>query len=188
MSGGFNLSEWALKRRTLVLYAMLLTALLGLFGYRQLGQSEDPPFTFKVMVVQTFWPGATAEQVQREVTDRIERKLQETPDVDFLQSYSKPGESMIFFNIKDSAPASAVPDTWYQVRKKVGDIAGAAAPGRGRAVLQRRVRRRLHQHLCPGRGRLQRRGTEGLRRYRCARCCCGCRTWPRWITSGNRPR
>jgi len=122
MSGGFNLSEWALKHRTLVLYAMLVTALLGLLGYSHLGQSEDPPFTFKVMVIKTEWPGATAEQVQREVTDRIERKLQETPNVDFLQSYSKPGESMIFFNIKDSAPASAVPGTWYQVRKKVGDI------------------------------------------------------------------
>src|SRR5579859_715697 len=125
----FNLSEWALKHRTLVLYGMLVTALLGLMGYSHLGQSEDPPFTFKVMVIQTQWPGATAEQVQREVTDRIERKLQETPDVDFLQSYSKPGQSMIFFNIKDSAPASAVPDTWYQVRKKVGDIAGQLPQG-----------------------------------------------------------
>ncbi|MGE5625466.1 MAG: efflux RND transporter permease subunit [Bacillota bacterium] len=129
MTGGFNLSEWALRHRTLVLFAMLMTALLGLFAYGRLGQSEDPPFTFKVMVIQTFWPGATTEQVQREVTDRIERKLQETPDVDFLQSYSKPGESMIFFNIKDSAPASAVPGTWYQVRKKVGDMAGQLPQG-----------------------------------------------------------
>ncbi len=129
MSGRFNLSEWALKHRTLVLFAMLMTAALGLFAYGQLGQSEDPPFTFKVVVVQTFWPGATTEQVQREVTDRIERKLQETPDVDFLQSYSKPGESMIFFNIKDSAPASAVPGTWYQIRKKVGDMAGQLPQG-----------------------------------------------------------
>ncbi|HEV2212238.1 MAG TPA: efflux RND transporter permease subunit, partial [Gammaproteobacteria bacterium] len=129
MLGRFNLSEWALRHRSLVLYAMIVTALLGLLGYTHLGQSEDPPFTFKVMVIQTEWPGATAEQVQREVTDRIERKLQETPNVDFLQSYSKPGESMIFFNIKDSAPASAVPDTWYQVRKKVGDIAGQLPQG-----------------------------------------------------------
>ena len=119
---GFNLSEWALKHRSLVLYAIIVTALLGLQGFKNLGQSEDPPFTFKVMVVKTLWPGATAEQVQRELTDRIERKLQETPNVDFLQSYSKPGESMIFFNIKESAPASAVPDTWYQVRKKIGDL------------------------------------------------------------------
>ena len=129
IGGDFNLSEWALKHRTLVLYGIIITALLGLYGYNQLGQSEDPPFTFKVMVVQTLWPGATAQQVQREVTDRIERKLQETPDVDFLQSYSKPGESMIFFNIKDSAPASQVPGTWYQVRKKVGDIAGQLPQG-----------------------------------------------------------
>lgn len=129
MNGGFNLSEWALKHRTLVLFAMIMTALLGVFAYGQLGQSEDPPFTFKVMVIQTLWPGATTEQVQREVTDRIERKLQETPDVDFLQSYSKPGESMIFFNIKDSAPASAVPGTWYQIRKKVGDMAGQLPQG-----------------------------------------------------------
>ena len=129
MGGRFNLSEWALRHRSLVLYAMLVTALLGLLGFNRLGRSEDPPFTFKVMVIQTYWPGATAEQVQREISDRLERKLQETPGVDFLQSYSKPGESMIFFNIKDSAPASAVPDTWYQVRKKVGDIAGQLPQG-----------------------------------------------------------
>jgi multidrug efflux pump len=129
MSGHFNLSEWALRHRTLVLYVMLVTALAGVFGFSHLGESSDPPFTFKVMVIQTLWPGATARQVELEVTDRIERKLQETPNIDFLQSYSKRGESMIFFNIKDSAPASAVPDTWYQVRKKVGDIAGHLPAG-----------------------------------------------------------
>jgi multidrug efflux pump subunit AcrB len=75
------------------------------------------------MVIRTVWPGATARQVQEEVTDRIARKLQETPDVDFLRSYSRPGESTLFFTIKDSAPPAQVPDTWYQVRKKVGDIA-----------------------------------------------------------------
>src|SRR6185437_2392006 len=95
------LSEWALRHRSLVLYAMVVTAILGAFGFSRLGESEDPPFTFKVMVIQTLWPGASAQQVEREVTDRIERKLQETPNVDFLQSYSRPGESMIFFNIKD---------------------------------------------------------------------------------------
>jgi multidrug efflux pump subunit AcrB len=129
MSGGFNLSEWALRHRTLVLYAMVVTAILGVLGFSRLGESEDPPFTFKVMVIQTLWPGASAQQVQREITDRIERQLQETPNVDFLQSYSKPGESMIFFNIKDSAPAGAVPPTWYQVRKRVGDMAGELPQG-----------------------------------------------------------
>ena len=129
MSGGFNLSEWALRHRSLVLYAMVVTAILGVFGFSHLGESEDPPFTFKVMVIQTLWPGASAQQVEREVTDRIERKLQETPNVDFLQSYSRPGESMIFFNIRDSAPAGDVPPTWYQVRKRVGDIASELPKG-----------------------------------------------------------
>ncbi|HEV2270074.1 MAG TPA: efflux RND transporter permease subunit [Steroidobacteraceae bacterium] len=126
---GFNLSEWALKHRSLVLYAMIVTAILGVLGFSHLGESEDPPFTFKVMVIQTLWPGASAQQVEREVTDRIERKLQETPNVDFLQSYSRPGESMIFFNIKDSAPAGAVPPTWYQVRKRVDDMANELPQG-----------------------------------------------------------
>jgi len=129
MSGRFNLSEWALRHRSLVLYAMVVTAILGAFGFSRLGESEDPPFTFKVMVIQTLWPGASAQQVEREVTDRIERKLQETPNVDFLQSYSRPGESMIFFNIKDSAPAGDVPPTWYQVRKRVGDMANDLPQG-----------------------------------------------------------
>ncbi len=129
MSGRFNLSEWALRHRSLVLYAMVVTAILGVLGFSRLGESEDPPFTFKVMVIQTLWPGASARQVEREVTDRIERKLQEAPNVDFLQSYSRPGESMIFFNIKDSAPAGVVPGTWYQVRKRVGDMAGELPQG-----------------------------------------------------------
>ena len=129
MSGSFNLSEWALRHRSLVLYAMIVTAILGVLGFTHLGESEDPPFTFKLMVIQTLWPGASAQQVQREVTDRIERQLQETPNVDFLQSYSKPGQSMIFFNIKDSAPAGVVPTTWYQVRKRVGDMANELPQG-----------------------------------------------------------
>ncbi|HTC27153.1 efflux RND transporter permease subunit [Dyella sp.] len=120
--GRFNLSAWALRHQSLVFFLMGMIALFGLLSYKHLSQSEDPPFTFKVMVIQTFWPGASAQQVQEEVTDRISRKLQETPAIDFLRSYSRPGESLIFFNIKDSAPSSIVPDTWYQVRKKVGDI------------------------------------------------------------------
>ncbi|MBV8804569.1 MAG: efflux RND transporter permease subunit, partial [Sinobacteraceae bacterium] len=119
----FNLSSWTLRHQSLVTFLLVLLTLLGVLSYSRLAQSEDPPFTFKVMVVRTFWPGATARQVQDEVTDRIARKLQETPDVDFLRSYSRPGESTLFFNIKDSAPPSKVSDTWYQVRKKVGDIA-----------------------------------------------------------------
>jgi multidrug efflux pump len=122
MSEGFNLSSWTLRHQALVIFVLALVTLFGVISYGRLAQSEDPPFTFKVMVIRTLWPGATARQVQEEVTDRIARKLQETPDVDFLRSYSRPGESTLFFTIKDAAPPSQVPDTWYQVRKKVGDI------------------------------------------------------------------
>jgi multidrug efflux pump len=119
----FNLSTWALRHRALVLYGVLVTAIAGAVSYTQLGQSEDPPFTFKAMVVTAHWPGATAEEVERQVTDRIERKLQELSHrLEFTRSYSKPGESFVFVMMKDSAPAAVVPDTWYQVRKKVGDI------------------------------------------------------------------
>ena len=104
---GFNLSSWALRHQAFVVFVLVLLTLFGIKSYSRLAQSEDPPFTFKVMVIQTFWPGATARQVQEQVTDRIARKLQETPDVDFLRSYSRPGESMIFFTIKDAAPAGA---------------------------------------------------------------------------------
>jgi len=125
----FNLSSWALRHRALVLYAMIVIAVLGIVSYTHLSQSEDPPFTFKVMVIQAYWPGATARQMQQEVADRIARKLQETPNVDFLRSYSRPGEMQLFFNVKDSAPPGEVPYTWYLVRKKVADIAFDLPPG-----------------------------------------------------------
>ncbi|POR53568.1 multidrug efflux pump subunit AcrB [Paraburkholderia eburnea] len=121
--GRFNLSAWALRHRTLVTFLIALATIFGALSYTRLSQSEDPPFTFRVMVIQTFWPGASARQVEDEVTSRIGRKLQETPYIDFLRSYSRPGESLVFFTMKDSAPVSEVRETWYQVRKKVGDIA-----------------------------------------------------------------
>ncbi|EJL92151.1 cation/multidrug efflux pump [Herbaspirillum sp. CF444] len=127
--GRFNLSSWTLQHQALVTFILALVTLLGIGSYSRLSQSEDPPFTFKVMVIQTDWPGATARQVQEQITDRIARKLQETPDVDFLRSYSRPGQSQLFFTIKDTAPATQVPKTWYQVRKKVGDIAANLPSG-----------------------------------------------------------
>ncbi|MCX7890823.1 MAG: efflux RND transporter permease subunit [Burkholderiales bacterium] len=117
-----NLSEWALAHRGFVVFLMVVLAILGTLSYARLGQSEDPPFTFKIMVVRTFWDGATAREVEEQLTDRIERKLQEVPNVDYVRSYSKPGESLVFFFARDSAPSSAIPDIWYQVRKKIGDI------------------------------------------------------------------
>ena len=118
----FNLSEWALGNRTLVLYMMLVVAIAGIFSYGRLGQSEDPPFTFKAMVIQTQWPGATAEQVAQQVTERIERKLMETGDYEFLRSYSRPGESQVIFFARDSMRSGEIPELWYQVRKKVADL------------------------------------------------------------------
>ncbi len=95
---------------------------LGFAAYFQLGQDEDPPFTFRAMVVRTYWPGATAQQVAEQVTDKIERTLQEVPYADKIRSYSKPGESQIIFQIKDSSQAAEVANVWYTVRKKVGDM------------------------------------------------------------------
>ncbi|RQS64947.1 AcrB/AcrD/AcrF family protein [Burkholderia sp. Bp8963] len=126
---GFNLSAWALRHQALVVYLIVLATLAGILAYTRLAQSEDPPFTFRVMVIRTFWPGATARQVQEQVTDRIGRKLQETPAIDFQRSYSRPGESLIFFTMKDSAPVKDVPETWYQIRKKVSDIGYTLPPG-----------------------------------------------------------
>jgi len=118
----FNLSEWALEHQALILYFIVALFAAGAYSYLRLGQAEDPEFTFKVMVVRTLWAGATAKEVEQQVTERIERKLQETPWFDYARSYSKPGESLIFVILKDYTPPKQVPDAWYQVRKKVGDI------------------------------------------------------------------
>ncbi|KFL37353.1 efflux RND transporter permease subunit [Arenimonas donghaensis] len=122
MDSRFNLSEWSLRNRPLVLYAMLVLAFLGLWSYQQLGQSEDPPFTFKLMVVRTFWPGATAEEVARQVTDKIEKEVMETGRYEFVRSYSRAGESLVMLMSKDSMRSSELPALWYDVRKKVGDV------------------------------------------------------------------
>ena len=118
----FNLSEWALRNRSLVVYAMLVLALVGAWSYRHLGQSEDPPFTFKAMVVRTAWPGASAQEVASEVTERIEKQLMTTGEYEFIRSYSRAGESQVIFMARDSMPSKDVPALWYQVRKKIGDI------------------------------------------------------------------
>ena len=125
----FNLSEWALHHQPLVRYLIVALALIGVISYQNLGQSEDPPFTFKVMVVRAEWPGASAREVEEQLTDRIEKKLQEVPYVDTIRSYSRPGESVVLFVAKDSTPAKDVPDVFYQVRKKIGDIRGTLPAG-----------------------------------------------------------
>ncbi|MCA0899402.1 efflux RND transporter permease subunit [Microbulbifer agarilyticus] len=124
----FNLSEWALNNRPLVLYAMIILGVIGTISYTQLGQSEDPPFTFKVMVVNTQWPGASAEEVSRQVTERIEKKLMETGDFERITSFSRPGQSQVMFVARESLHSDKIPDLWYQVRKKVGDIRHTLPP------------------------------------------------------------
>lgn len=121
-SSRFNLSDWALRHQVLVLYLMLVLTIAGLLSYSKLGQSEDPPFTFKVMLVHTTWPGASAEEVEQQVTDKLEKKIQELEHLDFSSSYSRPGESMIFIVAKDDTFSKDIPEVWYQVRKKIGDI------------------------------------------------------------------
>ena len=128
-SANFNLSRWALEHPALTRYLLLVLMVLGFSAYFQLGQDEDPPFTFRAMVVRTYWPGATAQQVAEQVTDKLERTLQEAPYADRIRSYSKPGESQIIFQIKDSSKASEVPNVWYSVRKKVGDMRGTLPAG-----------------------------------------------------------
>ena len=125
----FNLSEWALHNRGLVLYVMIALAIIGAWSYTRLGQSEDPPFTFKAMVVRTLWPGATAEEVSRQVTERIEKAVMNTGQYEFVRSYSRPGESQVIFMAKDSMRSKDIPELWYQIRKKVGDIRATLPEG-----------------------------------------------------------
>ena len=117
-----NLSAWALEHQSMVLYLIIVLMAAGVFSYLKLGRAEDPDFTFKAMVVRTLWPGAGAHEVEQELTERIEKKLQETPWVDVIRSSSRPGESLIFIILKDYAPKAEVPEAWRQVRKKLDDI------------------------------------------------------------------
>jgi multidrug efflux pump len=119
---GPNLSEWAIGHRSMVLYLMIVLMVGGAFAFFKLGRAEDPEFTFKVMVVRTLWPGATAREVETELTERLEKKLQETPYIDVLKSASRAGESLLFLQLKDYTPKQEVPESWRQVRKKLDDI------------------------------------------------------------------
>ena len=126
---GFNLSRWAIDHAPLTRFLMIVLMVLGTNAFFQLGQDEDPPFTFRLMVVRAFWPGATAQQMAEQVADKVEHTLQEVPNADKIRSYSKPGESTILFQVKDSTKASDVANTWYTVRKKVGDIRATLPAG-----------------------------------------------------------
>ena len=131
---GFNLSEWALKNRSLTVYLMIMAVLAGLFAFVRLGRNEDPSFVIKTMVVQAAWPGASVDDMLKQVTERLERTLQETPKLDFLRSFTRAGVTTIFVNLKDNTSAREIPDIWYHVRKSIGDMrhtlpAGVVGPG-----------------------------------------------------------
>src|SRR6476646_4719248 len=118
----FNLSAWAITHRTLILFAMIVLAGAGIYSYLNLGRAEDPSFTIKVMIVNVSWRGATAAEMEKQVADKIEKKLQELPHLDRVESYSRPGVSFIRIILSDTTPPSQVKELWYQVRKKVADI------------------------------------------------------------------
>ena len=132
----FNLSEWAITHRPLVLFMILLLGAAGIYSYLNLGRAEDPSFTIKTMVVNVAWPGATAAEMQTQVADKIEKKLQELPYLDRVESYSQPGVSFIRVILIDKTPPAKVKDLWYQVRKKVGDIRGDLPAGHHRPEFQ----------------------------------------------------
>jgi hypothetical protein len=119
---GVNLSEWALKHPQMIAFLLLLLSVAGVLAYGSLGQKEDPEFTIKTMVVQAYWPGSSAQQMADQVADKLERKLQEVAEIDYTSTYVRPGETQIKVNLREEVPRSAVPDVWYQVRKKMGDI------------------------------------------------------------------
>jgi len=128
-ASGFNVSRWALDHPALTRYLLVVLLLLGFAAYFQLGQDEDPPFTFRAMAMRVFWPGATAQQVADQVTDKLEKTLQEVPHADKIRSYSKPGEALIIFQVKDDSPPHEMPQIWYTVRKKIGDMRATLPAG-----------------------------------------------------------
>ena len=119
---GPNLSEWAINRRSLVVYFMIAAVVAGALAFIRLGRAEDPVFTFRTMIVAASWPGATLDETLSQVTERLERKLQETRFLKDVRSYSSAGMTTIFVDLDGATPAKEVPDIWYQVRKNIGDI------------------------------------------------------------------
>lgn len=129
MKGPFNLSEWALKHQSFIWYLMFVALLMGVFSYFNLGREEDPSFTIKTMVIQSKWPGATQEETLKQITDRIEKKLEELDSLDYVKSYTRPGESTVYVYLRDTTQAKDIPEIWYQVRKKINDIRGQFPQG-----------------------------------------------------------
>ena len=128
MNSRFNLSDWALEHRSLVWYFMIVSAIAGIFAYITLGREEDPSFTIKTMVIAAQWPGATVEDTARQVTDRIEKKLEELDSLDYTRSQTTPGQTVIYVNLKDTVKSRDVPGVWVKVRNMVNDIKRRVSP------------------------------------------------------------
>jgi len=125
----FNLSRWAIGHPSIARFLFGLILVTGVLGLMRMGQKEDPDFTFRIMVVQAVWPGASIEEMQDQVVNKIERKLQETPHLDWVKSYTRAGSSIITLQVQGDTDAADVADAFYQVRKKVGDISGELPEG-----------------------------------------------------------
>ena len=151
---GLNLSEWALKHRSFIVFLMIAATVGGLFSYFRLGRAEDPPFTFRTMIVQAAWPGASMDDTLKQVTERIERKLQETKGLDFLRSYTKPGLATIFVNLKGSTKSRRRPGHLVSSSQEHRRHTRHAAGRSHRTRLQRRLRRHLRADLRLHGGRL----------------------------------
>ncbi len=121
---GFNLSDWALRHRSLVWFLMIVSLAAGVMAYRGLGREEDPPFAIKTMVIQAKWPGATIKDTLDQVTDRIEKELQQITAFDFVRSYTTPGQTTVFVQFRDTTKKDEIQPAFYQVRKRIGDIKG----------------------------------------------------------------
>jgi multidrug efflux pump subunit AcrB len=126
---GPNLSEWGLKRPSLIVFMMIVAVVAGTLSFMRLGRSEDPAITIRTMIVAAAWPGATVEETLKQVTERLERTLQETRHLRTVRSYTTAGQTIIFVDLAEDAPPSGIPDTWYQVRKNVGDMRGTLPQG-----------------------------------------------------------
>lgn len=125
----FNLTEWALHRKQLIYFFVVVIFLVGIISYQKLGRAEFPDFTIRQMVVTISWPGATAQQMEEQVTDKIEKRIQDTPSLDYVKSYSRPGVSMIYVSLKETVKMQDVRSTWFEVRNMVNDIKGTFPQG-----------------------------------------------------------
>lgn len=126
-----NLSDWALRHRSFILFSIILTAILGIFSYGALGQKEDPEFTIKTMIVGAGWPGATTTEMADQVTDKIELALQSVPEIDYTKSSTRPGSTTIIVQLRSDTAAKKVPDVWYRIRKTVLDAQAQGKLPRG---------------------------------------------------------